>query len=67
MARYSNSHSYGSYRSSGYSGGGFTNYRTGGQVSAARAHQNTGTSFGGYTKTYNPSSGHYSMRPSGWR
>ena len=44
--------------------GGFTNSRTGSYVSSARAHQHTGQSFGGYTKTYNSSSGHYSMRPS---
>ena len=57
---------YGSYsRGGSYRGGGFTNSRTGSYVSAARAHQHTGQSFGGYTKTYNASSGHYSMRPSG--
>lgn len=65
MARYSHS---GSHRSSGsYCGGGFTNSRTGSYVSPARAHQHTGQSFGGYTKTHNPSTGHYSMRPSGRR
>lgn len=56
MARYSRSS--GSYR-----GGGFTNSRTGAYVSAARAHQHTGTSFGGYTKTHSSSTGHYAMRP----
>ena len=67
MARFS-SRSYsrsGSYRSgSSYRGGGFTNSRTGSYVSPARAHQRTGQSFGGYIKTHNPSTGHYSMRPS---
>ena len=59
------------YRSTGFSrsgshrGGGFTNSRTGSYVSPARAHQHTGQSFGGYTKTHNPGTGHYSMRPSG--
>ena len=62
MARFS--HSSSSFRSSS-SRGGFTNSRTGSYVSAARAHQHTGQSFGGYTKSYNSSSGHYSMRPSG--
>ena len=68
MARYSHSGSYRSSSSScssGYRGGGFTNSRTGSYVSSARAHQHTGQSFGGYTKTHNSSTGHYSMRPSG--
>ncbi len=65
MARYSRS--FGSSRSGSYRGGGFTNHRTGTYVSAARAHQHTGTSLGGYTKSYNASTGHYSMRPSGKR
>ena len=63
MAR--NYRSSGSSRTSSYRGGGFTNSRTGSYVSPARAHQHTGQSFGGYTKTHNPSTGHYSMRPSG--
>ena len=63
MARYSRSSS----RSGSYHGGGFTNSRTGSYVSSARAHQRTGQSFGGYTKTHNASTGHYSMRPSGRR
>ena len=58
--------SYSSRSSRSYSGG-FTNSRTGSYVSSARAHQHTGQSFGGYTKTHNPSTGHYSMRPSGRR
>ena len=65
MARFS--HSSGYSRSGSYRGGGFTNSRTGAYVSSARAHQHTGTSFGGYTKTHNASTGHYSMRPSGKR
>ena len=40
---------YSSGRSS-YSGGGFVNHRTGVYVSAARAHQHVGQSFGGFTK-----------------
>lgn len=56
MARY-----YGSRSRSG----GFVNSRTGAYVSAARAHQHTGQSFGGYTKTRSSSTGHYSMRPTG--
>ena len=67
MARYSHSSSYrssGFSRSGGYRGGGFTK-SNGTHVSAARAHQHTGQSFGGYTKTHNSSTGHYSMRPSG--
>ena len=66
MARYSSHSSYshsGSYRSSGHS----SSYRSSGHsgsVSSARLHQHTGTSFGGYTKTYNPGTGHYSMQPS---
>ena len=54
-----------SSRSGSYRGGGFTNSRTGSYVSPARAHQRTGQSFGGDTKTHNPSPGHFSMRPSG--
>ena len=57
MARYSSSRS--------YSGGGFTNSRTGSYVSSARAHQHAGTSFGGYTKSQSSSSGNFYMRPSG--
>ena len=53
---------YGSYRGSGKSGG-FTNGRTGGYVSAARAHQHTGQSFGGYTKSRSSATGNYYMRP----
>ena len=60
-----NYRSSGSSRTGSYRGGGFTNSRTGKYVSPARAHQRTGQSFGGYTKTHNPSTGHYSMRPSG--
>ena len=61
MARYSHS---GSYRSSSsYRGGGFTNSRTGAYVSSARAHQHTGQSFGGYTKSQS-SGGNYYMRKS---
>lgn len=63
MARYGYRSS--SSRSYGTSRGGFTNSRTGAHVSSARAHQHVGQSFGGYTKSYSPSSGHYSMRPSG--
>ena len=59
MARYSRS--FGS--SSSYRGGGFTNARTGAHVSAARAHQHVGQSFGGYTKAHNAATGHFSMRP----
>lgn len=70
MARFSSSRScgsrsYGSSFRSSYSGGGFTNSRTGSYVSSARAHQHTGTSFGGYTKTQSSSTGNYYMRPSG--
>lgn len=46
----------------GRSSGGFMNTRTGTYVSAARAHQHTGQSFGGYTKTRSTSSGNYYMR-----
>lgn len=49
---------------SGYSGGGFTNHRTGTYVSAARAHQHVGQSFGGFTKSQSRSTGNYYMRPS---
>ena len=48
----------------GYSGGGFTNYRTGSYVSAARAHQHVGQSFGGFTKSRSSSSGNFYMSPS---
>ena len=43
----------------GRSSGGFKNTRAGTYVSAARAHQHTGQSFGGYTKTRSTSSGNY--------
>ena len=62
MAR--NYRSSGSTHSGSHRGGGFTNSRTGSYVSPARAHQHVGQKFGGYTKTYNSSTGHYSMRPS---
>lgn len=62
MAKFSRSRS--SSRSSGSRSGGFTNSRTGTRVSAARAHQHVGQSFGGYTKTYNPSTGRFSMKRS---
>ncbi len=56
-----------SYRSSGRSSysrsSGYTNGRTGRSFSAARARQHVGTSFGGYTKCHNASTGHYSMQP----
>ena len=42
--------------------GGFTNHRTGGYVSAARAHQHTGQSFGGYTKARSATTGNYYMK-----
>lgn len=47
---------------SGYSGGGFTNHRTGTYVSAARAHQHVGQSFGGFTKTRSSASGNFYMK-----
>ena len=63
MARYGHS-SYSSGRSS-YSGGGFTNHRTGSHVSSARAHQHVGQSFGGYTKKQSSSSGNFYMAKDG--
>lgn len=53
-----------SYGRSGYSGGGFTNFRTGGYVSSTRARQHTGQSFGGYTKSRSSLTGNYYMRKS---
>ena len=50
---------------SGYSGGGFTNSRTGSYVSSARARQHTCQSFGGYTKSQSSSTGNFYMRKSG--
>ena len=55
--------SYGGSHRGSYSGGGFTNHRTGAYVSAARAHQHVGQSFGGFTKAHSQSSGNYYMRP----
>lgn len=57
----------GGYRSGssyvrGSRSGGFTNHRTGGYVSAARAHQHTGQSFGGFTKAKSSTTGNYYMR-----
>lgn len=49
---------------SGYSSGGFTNHRTGTYVSAARAHQHVGQSFGGFTKTRSSTSGNFYMKGS---
>ena len=62
MAKYGRS-SYSSHSSgrSSYSGGGFTNSRTGSYVSSARAHQHVGQSFGGYTKTQSSSTGNFYM------
>lgn len=54
---------YSSGRSS-YSGSGFVNHRTGAYVSAARAHQHVGQSFGGFTKARNSSSGNFYMKGS---
>jgi hypothetical protein len=65
MGKYSyrkSSSSRGSY--SGRTSGGFTNSRTGSYVSSARAHQHTGQSFGGYTKSKSSTSGNYYMRKS---
>lgn len=42
--------------------GGFRNSRTGSYVSPARAHQHTGQSFGGYTKSRSSSTGNFYMR-----
>lgn len=49
---------------SAYSGGGFTNHRTGTYVSAARAHQRVVQSFGGFTKTRSSTSGNFYMKSS---
>lgn len=46
---------------SSYRGGGFTNSRTGAYVSASRAHQHVGQSFGGYAKARSSSSGNFYM------
>lgn len=46
----------------GRSSGGFKNTRAGTYVSAARAHQHIGQSFGGYAKARGSSSGNYYMR-----
>lgn len=51
-----------SYGRGGRSGG-FTNSRTGSYVSSARAHQHTGQSIGGYTKSQS-SSGNFYMHKS---
>lgn len=48
----------------GHRSGGFTNHRTGGYVSSARAHQHTGQSFGGYTKSRSSATGNYYMKRS---
>lgn len=65
MARYGHSsYSGGHSGRSSYSGGGFTNHRTGTYVSSARAHQHVGQSFGGYTKTQSSSSGNFYMSKS---
>ena len=61
MARYGHSYSGGRGNHSSYSGGGFTNHRTGAYVSSARAHQHVGQSLGGYTKTQSSSSGNFYM------
>lgn len=62
MAKYGRS-SYSSHSSSrsSYSGGGFTNSRTGTYVSSARAHQHVGQSFGGYTKSQSSTTGNFYM------
>lgn len=49
---------------SGYSGGGFTNHRTGAYVSAAHTHQHVGQSFGGFTKARSSTSGNFYMKDS---
>lgn len=49
------------YKSTGRPSG-FTNHRTGGYVSAARAHQHAGQSFGGYTKVKSSTSGNFYMK-----
>lgn len=54
------SKSYGGHGS--YSGGSFYNARSGSYVSAARAHQHVGQSFGGYAKAQSQSSGNFYMR-----
>lgn len=53
---------YGCSFASGQRSGGFTNYRTGKYVSAARAHQHTGQSFGGYAKARSSATGNYYMK-----
>lgn len=47
-----------------YRGSGFTNKRTGKYVSAARARQKTGQTFGGYTKTRSKKTGNFYMKKS---
>lgn len=63
MARYGRSGGSGHYK-----GGGFTNSRTGSYVSASRAHQHTGQSFGGYTKRQSSTTGNFYMsKNKGWK
>lgn len=62
MARYRYSKGYASRSFGSSRSGGFTNHRTGGYVSAARAHQHTGQSFGGYTKVKSATTGNYYMK-----
>lgn len=62
MTSYRGGYHGGSSYGRGARSGGFTNHRTGGYVSAARAHQHTGQSFGGYTKTKSSTTGNYYMK-----
>lgn len=62
MTSYRGSYRGGSSYRRGSQSGGFTNHRTGGYVSAARAHQHTGQSFGGYTKARSVTTGNYYMK-----
>ena len=62
MARYGHSRGHASRSFGSSRSGGFTNHRTGTHVSAARAHQHTGQSFGGYTKAKSSTTGNYYMK-----